>query len=394
MNFANYKVVVVGSGLYGATLAERLAEDAKVPVLILDRRPHIGGNSWSEVDTKTGIEFHKYGSHLFHTNSVSVWDYVRRFSEFTSYRHRVKTLHKGRVFSMPINLDTISSFYGKYVCPSEALNLINAEIAKESDILPNSLEDKAILSIGRPLYEAFIKGYTAKQWQTQPNLLPPEIIGRLPVRFNFDDRYFSDRFEGLPTNGYADLITRMLSNKKIDVLTSTDYFDIKDHFSDDQLIIYTGPIDRYFDYRCGRLNWRTLDFEFETIEQPDFQGTSVMNYADENVDYTRIHEFQHLHPERVNLSGKTLIAKEYSRFAGNNDEPYYPIGTRSDQVIYGMYKTMAQGRPNVIFGGRLGTYRYLDMHQAIGAALKCYSSRVIPFLRNGIVSAEVGSIDE
>jgi UDP-galactopyranose mutase len=383
---ADFPIIVVGAGFFGATLAERVANDAGVPVLVLDKRSHIGGNAWSEVDAKTGIEYHVYGSHLFHTSSEEVWRYITRFSEFTDYRHRVFTVHRGQVYSMPINLGTISSYFRRHLTPDEARALIQAEIDREGITAPTNLEEKAISLIGRSLYDAFIKGYTEKQWQTDPRQLPSSVITRLPVRMTFDDRYFSDPYEGLPRDGYAALFERVLSSTNITIALNTDFHDIAEQVSPRQLVVYTGPIDRFFEYRCGRLGWRTLHFEREVIPTDDFQGTSVMNYADIEVPFTRIHEFKHLHPERCYDSGQTLIAKEFSRFAGPSDEPYYPIATFDDRKRIAAYKELAQTLPNVIFAGRLGSYKYLDMHQAIGAALRTYENRVIQFIKDGLYS--------
>ena len=281
---------------------------------------------------------------------------------------------------MPINLGTICAFFGRQLSPADARALIELEINAEGIVNPTNLEEKAISLIGRSLYEAFIKGYTAKQWQTDPRLLPASIITRLPVRLNFDGDYFNDKYQGLPRDGYAALVGKMLSNSKIGIALNTDFRDIAKLLSPDQLIVYTGPIDRYFEYRCGPLGWRTLDFERETVSTDDFQGTAVMNYADADIPFTRVHEFKHLHPERRYAPGNTVIAREYSRFATGADEPFYPIGTTEDKRLFREYKNAARALQNVIFAGRLGTYKYLDMHQAIGAALKCYQSRVRPYL--------------
>lgn len=375
-----YPVVVVGAGLFGATVAERIANEAGIPVLVIDRRRHVGGNSWSQIDAATGIEFHPYGSHIFHTSSDEVWNYVTRFAEFSGYRHRVFTVHRGQVYGMPINLGTICAFFGRHMTPADARKLIVSEINSENIVSPANLEEKAISLIGRSLYEAFIKGYTAKQWQTDPRLLPASIIARLPVRLNFNDYYFDDKYQGLPREGYAALIEKMLSNEKIRIELKTDFHDISEFPSTDQLIVYTGPIDCYFENRSGPLGWRTLDFEREIVPLDDFQGTAVMNYADAEVPFTRIHEFKHLHPERQCHPGKSLIAREYSRFATPTDERYYPIATSKDKQIFAEYRNAARAIPNVIFAGRLGSYKYLDMHQAIGAALKCYRNRIRPYL--------------
>lgn len=379
MNLEGYDVVVVGAGFFGLTIAERAANVLGRRVCILERREHIGGNSYSEQDAETGIEYHKYGSHLFHTNSEEIWDYLHRFTRFTSYRHRVFTLHQAKVYPMPINLGTMCSFFGRHLTPTQARALIVQQSATDKSADAANLEDKAIALIGRPLYEAFIRGYTKKQWQTDPRELPPDIITRLPVRFTFDNNYFSDRFEGLPVDGYTAVFKRMIDSPLIHIHTGVDFFDVRRRLGPGQLVAYTGPIDRYFEYRAGSLGWRTLDFEKEVVPVDDFQGTSVLNYADEDVPYTRVHEFKHLHPERTYASGKTVIYREYSRFASRADEPYYPIATAQDRARLSAYKQMAEAERNVIFGGRLGSYKYLDMHQAIGAALKTFREQVVPF---------------
>lgn len=380
MQLSDFDVVVVGAGFYGATIAERAASQLGSKVCVIDRRHHIGGNAYSEVDAESGVEVHRYGTHIFHTNSGRVWDYLQQFTEFTDYRHRVFTVARGRVYSMPINLATISAAFGRPMSPQEASAAIAAEAGNDGLANAQNLEDKAVGSIGRTLYDLLIRGYTQKQWQTDPKELSADIISRLPVRLTYDDRYFADRYEGMPRGGYTAIFHNMLANPNIDVRLGVDYFDIAASLRPEQLVIYTGPIDRFFDYRCGTLGWRTVDFEREVHDVADFQGTSVMNYADENVPFTRIHEFKHLHPERTHPLAKTTIYREYSRFANRADEPYYPINTPADRAMMDGYKTMMTGHSNIIFGGRLGSYKYLDMHQAIGAALKTYSNEVQPFL--------------
>lgn len=381
VDFSSFDVVVVGAGFFGATIAERAANELGLKVCILERRDHVGGNSYSRIDKDTGIEYHPYGSHLFHTSSEAVWTYLQRFTSFTDYRHRVFTVHEDRVYSMPINLATICSFFGRFYSPSEAKKLIEQQAKSCSIDAPDNLEEKAVSLIGRPLYEAFIRGYTIKQWQTDPKLLPSDIITRLPVRFSFNDRYFSDKYEGLPRDGYYNIFNAMLRHENIFTILNADYFEIDKSIDSNYLLIFTGPIDRFFQYRAGRLGWRTLDFERDVLPLDDFQGTSVMNYADEHVPYTRIHEFKHLHPERRYVANHTLIYREYSRFANDADEPFYPINTAADKALYGTYRTMAKKLPNVLFGGRLGTYRYLDMHQAVGAAMKVFDRDIVPWFR-------------
>ncbi|MBQ3060723.1 MAG: UDP-galactopyranose mutase [Desulfovibrio sp.] len=357
-------ILIVGAGLSGAVMAERIANDLDRPVTVIDKRNHIGGNCWSEIDSETGIECHKYGSHIFHTSNREVWEYISRFTEWNTYQHRVWTSYQGRIYSMPINLQTINSYYGLNLTPEEAKAFIQAEAAKENITEPRNLEEKAISLIGRPLYEAFIRGYTLKQWEKDPRELDPSIITRLPVRYNYNNRYFNDTWEGIPLHGYAKMFERMLSHPNITVQLNTDWFDIRDSISPDTLVIYTGPIDQFFDYRFGRLEWRTVDFTIERHNCADYQGASVINSADPETPYTRIHEFKHYHPERED-TGKTVIYREYSRFAGEGDEPYYPVSTEINKNIYNKYKILEYENDNIIFSGRLWLYRYLDMDVSI-----------------------------
>jgi UDP-galactopyranose mutase len=379
--FDNVDLVIVGAGFFGLTIAECATRELGLRVLVVEKRDHIGGNAHSRIDPDTGDEVHVYGSHIFHTNSEEVWHYSRRFTEFTAYRHHVFTRHAGRVFSMPITFGTICEFFGRAFTPDEARALLSGQALELANRVPENLEEKAISLIGRPLYEAFIRGYTAKQWQTDPRDLPADTITRLPVRYTFDACYFADSWQGLPARGYFRLFERMAANPLIRIATNTDFFAIRDRLPRVPLI-YSGPIDRYFDYRLGHLGWRTLDFEREVVQTRDFQGTAVMNYADAEVPFTRIHEFRHLHPERRAEAARTVIFREYSRRAGLNDEPYYPINTAADRRMYDGYRALAAAEPNVIFGGRLGSYRYLDMHQAIGAALKVFAREIGPHIRD------------
>nr|MBA2531903.1 NAD(P)-binding protein [Nocardioidaceae bacterium] len=311
----NVDLVVVGAGLFGLTVAERCATDLGLRVLIIDRRHHIGGNAYSEADPDTGIEVHQYGAHLFHTSNTRVWEYVNRFTTFTGYQHRVFTIFAGKVYPMPINLATICAYFGEALSPDAARTMVAEQAGEIKSADATNLEEKAISLIGRPLYEAFIRGYTAKQWQTDPRDLPPEIISRLPVRYNFDNRYFSDTYEGLPTQGYTTWLTRMADSELIEVRLETDFFHLRDDIVGNVPVIYTGPVDSYFDYAAGDLSWRTIDFEYEVKPVGDFQGTSVMNYAAEDVPYTRIIEPRHFHPERDYPTDKTVIMREFSRAA-------------------------------------------------------------------------------
>ncbi len=387
-------LVIVGSGFFGLTIAERAANELGKRVLVVERRDHLGGNAYSEPDPETGIEIHRYGAHLFHTSNKRVWDYVNRFSTFTDYVHKVYTVHDDVVYAMPINLGTINHFFARALSPEEAKALVLEQSSEVEPGTAKNLEEKGISLIGRPLYEAFIRGYTAKQWQTDPKDLPASIISRLPVRYTYDNRYFSDTYEGLPTDGYTALLERMADNPLIEIRLETDWFDVRDVIVGGGVptvpVVYTGPLDRYFDYAEGRLGWRTLDFEREVVPVKDHQGTSVMNYADESVPYTRIHEFRHFHPERDYPEDKTVIMREYSRFAEQDDEPYYPINTPADREMLLRYRQRADAEQGVLFGGRLGTYQYLDMHMAIASALQTYDNVLKPHLVDGAPLKDAG----
>ena len=390
-------LIVVGSGLFGLTIAERAANDLGLRVALIDRRSHIGGNAYSENDPATGIEVHRYGAHLFHTSNERVWEYVNRFTSFTNYVHKVYTSHQGEVYPMPVNLGTINQFFRAAYSPSQARALIAEQAAELGDKTPENFVEKGISLIGRPLYEAFIKHYTAKQWQTDPEQLEASIISRLPVRYTYDNRYFNDTHEGLPTDGYTAWLERMADHPLIDVRLGTDFFDDSQEINRDNVrgnvpIVYTGPVDRYFGYSEGELGWRTIDLEEEVLPIEDFQGTSVMNYPDLDVEYTRIHEFRHFHPERDYTKDATVIMREFSRFADRDDEPYYPINTAADRAKILQYREAAKGEPNVLFGGRLGTYKYLDMHMAIGSALSMFDNKIKPHFAEG-VALESGGVD-
>ena len=390
-------LVVVGSGLFGLTIAEQAATELGLKVVLLDRRSHIGGNAYSENEEQTGIEVHRYGAHLFHTSNERVWEYVNRFTGFTNYVHRVYTRHNGIVYPMPINLGTINQFFNAAYSPAEAKALIAEQAGELAGTDPQNLNDKGISLIGRPLYEAFIKHYTAKQWQTPPEELPASIISRLPVRYTYDNRYFNDKYEGLPVDGYAAWLERMAAHPNIEVRLNTDFFSDDHEYSREKVlgqipVVYTGPVDRYFDYAEGDLSWRTIDLEEEVLPIEDFQGCSVMNYPDADVPFTRIHEFRHFHPERDYTKDATVIMREYSRFANKGDEPYYPVNTSVDREKLLKYRDLAKGEQNVLFGGRLGTYKYLDMHMAIGAALSMFDNKVRPHFAQG-AKIESGGVD-
>ena len=378
MTHSGPDIVVVGAGLFGLTIAERAAAELGLRVLVLERRDHIGGNCASAPDPDTGIEVHRYGSHIFHCDDETIWRYVNRFSAFNSYCHQVVTRHRGRFYSMPIKLGTLSAFYERALTPAEARALIRSETGNTAHTDPDSLEAKAVATIGRPLYEALIRGYTGKHWGADPRTLPAEIITRLPVRYTFDQRYFSDRHQGIPVDGYTALLSRMATSPLIEVRIATDFFAVRDHLPAHRLLVYTGPLDRYFDERCGPLGWRAVRFEREVVASPDFQGTAVINEADAEVPWTRTHEYRHYHPERRQPADRTVIFREFSGPPGVDADPAYPIRTIENVRRLNAYLALARAEENTIFGGRLGSYRYLDMHQAIGAALKCFDGSIRP----------------
>jgi UDP-galactopyranose mutase len=386
VSFSGYDLIIVGSGFFGLTVAERTATQLDKRVLVLERRSHLGGNAYSEPEPETGIEVHRYGAHLFHTSNKRVWDYVNQFTDFTGYQHRVFAMHAGQAYQFPMGLGLISQFLGRYLTPDEARAWVTEQAAEIDPASVHNLEDKAISLIGRPLYEAFVQHYTAKQWQTDPKELPPAVISRLPVRYTFNNRYFNDTYEGLPVDGYTAWLNKMADHPNIDVRLETDFFDVRNEIPAGTPIVYTGPIDRYFEYAEGWLGWRTLDFEQEVVQTGDFQGTPVMNYNDADVPFTRILEFRHFHPERDYPADRTVIVREFSRNAEKDDEPYYPINTPDDRVKLERYRELAKVEArdrNVLFGGRLGTYKYLDMHMAIGSALSAFDNKIAPHLTEG-----------
>lgn len=358
-----YDLIVVGSGLYGSVFAQQ-AHERGHKVLVLERREHIGGNCYSETHPGTAINIHRYGTHIFHCNDDAIWEYINRFTGFNRYQHRVLTTSNNRVYAMPINLGTINAFYGLNLKPEEVEPFLASK--REGIASPANMEEMAISLVGRELYEAFIKGYTIKQWACDPRELPAATIARLPVRHSYHDAYFNDRYQGIPLEGYTPIFERMLEG--IPVELGVDFFARQDHWrSQCKCLVYTGPIDRYFEYAHGRLGWRSVRFETEVLGVDDYQGTSVMNYADEAVPYTRIHEPRHLHLEKTHPVGQTVIMREFSQV--DDEAPYYPINTRADKEMFAKYRELQAREKDVIFGGRLAEYKYYDMHQVIGAAL-------------------------
>ena len=369
--------LIVGAGFFGSVIAERIANDLNKRVLVIDRRDHIGGNCYSSEDQSTGIEYHVYGTHIFHTSDREVWTYITQFTEFNGYHHQVLTKYQNKVYQMPINLETINAFYDKDFKPQEAKEFIDREVKKENIEHPKNLEEKAISLIGRPLYEAFIKGYTIKQWEKDPKKLSASIINRLPIRFDYCEDYFRNcRWQGIPIGGYTKIFERLLSSPNIEIELNCDYMEHKNEFEVKEKVIFTGRLDQFFNFRYGVLDWRSVDFRREMIDYEDFQGTSVMNYAELSVPYTRIHEPKHLHPERDYQVSKTVIFYETSRMSEINNS-YYPVSNDRNRDLSAIYIEEAKKNEKVIFGGRLGEYAYYDMDKTILSALKCYNEQIL-----------------
>ena len=366
------KILIVGAGFSGAVIARELAEKG-FAVTILESRNHIAGNCYSERDADTGVMVHKYGPHIFHTDNEEVWNYLQRFDEFMPYVNRVKAQVKGRIFTLPINLLTINQFFNKTLRPSEAKDFINS-LGDQSIVDPQTFEEQALRFVGKDLYEAFFKGYTIKQWGISPSELPASILKRLPVRFNYDDNYFAHKFQGMPKNGYTHIVEGILKHPNISVSLNTS-FDSKMPLNEYEHVFYSGPLDSYYGQQFGKLAYRTLDFVEEKLKE-DYQGCAVMNYCDQEVPFTRITEHKHFSPWESHEG--TVIFKEYSRLADENDIPYYPIRLVKDQELLNKYLDLASKEDKVTFIGRLGTYRYLDMDVTIAEALECSRK----FLRN------------
>ena len=361
-----FNYLIVGSGLYGATIAQQ-AKKAGKSVLVIDKRPNIGGNIYTE--KIEGINVHKYGAHIFHTNNKEVWDYVTSFVDFNRFTNSPVANYKGELYSMPFNMYTFNKMWG-VVTPEEAAAKIE-EQKKEITGEPKNLEEQAISLVGRDIYEKLVKGYTEKQWGRDCKDLPAFIIKRLPVRLTFDNNYFNALYQGIPIGGYTKLIEKMLEG--IEVRLNVDYLENKEEL--DKLaekVIYTGPIDAYFNYKLGTLEYRSVRFENEILDKPNFQGNAAVNYTDRETPWTRIIEhkwFEFGKDENGNDLPKTVISREYSSEWKLGDEPYYPVNDAKNSTLYEQYKALAEAEDNVIFGGRLGEYKYYDMDKTIEVAL-------------------------
>lgn len=357
-----HRILIVGAGLSGAVIARRLA-DAGHAITVIDKRSHIAGNCHTERDAETGIMLHVYGPHIFHTDDEEVWAYVNAFERFKPYVNRVKTTVGGRVYLLPVNLHTINQFFGKTFRPDEARAFI-ASLAEGPDGDPRTFEEQALKFVGRELYEAFLKGYTRKQWGCDPSELPASILKRLPVRFDYNDNYFFHRFQGMPENGYTAMVEKILRHERISLHLSTAF--VRQNAASFDHVFYSGPIDEYFGCDLGRLGYRTLDFEMFRYDG-DYQGCAVMNYGDADVPFTRITEHKHFAPWEAHE--KSICYREYSRACGADDIPYYPIRLAAEEALLGQYLERAALETGVTFVGRLGTYRYLDMDVTIREAL-------------------------
>jgi UDP-galactopyranose mutase len=356
------RILMVGAGLSGAVIGRKLAE-AGHTIVVCDERSHIAGNCYTERDSDTGVLVHVYGPHIFHTDDEEVWSYVNRFEPFMPFVNRVKTTSGGRVFLLPVNLHTINQFFGKTLRPDEAREFL-ASVADNTIEDPKTFEEQALKFVGRDLYEAFFKGYTVKQWGCSPTELPASILKRLPVRFNYDDNYFFHRFQGMPQNGYTEMVEKILAHERIQIRLN-QRFSRADAEGFDH-VFYSGPLDGYFDFELGRLGYRTLDFE-RFYADGDYQGCAVMNYGDVDVPFTRITEHKYFSPWEKHE--KSVCYREFSRACEEGDIPYYPIRMADEKALLQRYVERAGEEQKVTFVGRLGTYRYLDMDVTIREAL-------------------------
>jgi UDP-galactopyranose mutase len=357
------KIAIAGAGFAGAVMARELAETGKYKIVVFESRPHLAGNCHTERDPATGVMVHQYGPHIFHTSREDVWNYVNRFAKFGPYTNRVKAVTARGVFSLPINLLTINQFFGKSFDPREAKEFI-ASLGDSSIEEPKTFEDQALKFLGRELYENFFYGYTKKQWGVEPTELPASILSRLPVRFNYDDNYYTSRYQGIPVDGYTAIVEKILDHENIEVQLG-EKFDpaFKDQFDH---VFWSGPIDAYYNFELGRLQYRSLQFERFDAEG-DYQGNPVINYCEARIPYTRITEHKHFAPWETHE--KTVCFREYSKLAEPSDTPYYPLRLQKDKELLRQYMDRIQSEAGITFIGRLGTYRYLDMHVVIGESL-------------------------
>ena len=356
-----YDYLIVGAGFFGAISAFELTKKG-YKCLVIEKRNHIAGNCYTE--NVEGINVHKYGAHIFHTNDQEIWDYVNALVEFNRYTNSPVAMNHGKLYNLPFNMNTFYQIWGVKT-PKEAAAKIAEQTEKYKDITPKNLEEQALKLVGDDIYKLLIKEYTEKQWGVKATELPAFIIKRLPVRFTFDNNYFNDRFQGIPMGGYTKIFEKLLEG--IEVQLETDFFENRVCFEDlAENIIYTGPIDKFFNYEAGKLNYRSLRFENETLDMENFQGNAVVNYTSHEEAFTRIIEHKHF---EFGTQEKTIITREYPQDWNENLEPYYPVNDEVNNTIYNAYKKKAEALENVIFGGRLAEYKYYDMHQIVGSAL-------------------------
>lgn len=358
-----YDYLIVGSGLFGSVFAHEATRNGK-KCLVIDKRNHVGGNIYTkEVE---GINVHVYGAHIFHTSNKEVWDYIQQFAEFNRYTNSPIANYKGEIYNMPFNMNTFNKLWG-VVTPEQAKAKINEQIKESGINEPKNLEEQAISLVGRDIYEKLIKGYTQKQWGRPCSELPSFIIKRLPVRFTYDNNYFNDTYQGIPIGGYTQIIEKMLEG--IEVKLNYDFFDYREKLEKIcDKIVFTGMIDQYYNYQLGTLEYRSLKFETELLNVDNFQGNAVVNYNEYEIPYTRIIEHKHF---EYGKQSQTIITREYPAPWQKGDEPYYPMNDEKNNALYQQYKVLADKEKNVIFGGRLGMYKYFDMHHVIAEALHC-----------------------
>lgn len=358
----HYNYIFVGAGLFNATIANEALKAGK-SCLVIEKRGHIAGNIYTE--NIEGINFHKYGAHIFHTDSKEVWNYVSQFAEFNRYTNSPVANFHGLLYNLPFNMNTFNKIWPDVITPQQAQERISEQASVMAGKTPRNLEEQAISLVGKDIYERLIKGYTEKQWGKKCTELPASIIKRLPVRLTFDNNYFNDRYQGIPIGGYTQIVEKML--KGADILLNTDFFDDREKWlSSADKIIYTGTIDRFFDYSEGELEYRSLKFETEILDCPNFQGNAVINYTSSDVPYTRIIEHKHF---EFGTQPKTIITREYPADWKRGDEPYYAVNDARNSALYAKYRALSEKQDKVVFGGRLGMYKYYDMDDTVAAAL-------------------------
>lgn len=360
-----YDYLIVGAGLFGAVFAHEMTAKGK-KCLVIDKRAHIGGNIYTE--EIEGINVHKYGAHIFHTSKKEIWDYVNRFATFNRYTNSPVARYKDEIYNLPFNMNTFNKLWG-VITPQEAREKIEEQVKEAGIVNPSNLEEQAISLVGKDIYEKLVKGYTEKQWGKRADELPAFIIKRLPVRMTYDNNYFNDLYQGIPVGGYTPMIEKLLEGS--DVLLNTDYFGDREAFNNKaEKVLFTGMIDEYFDYCFGELEYRSLKFESQVLDTDNYQGNAVVNYTEYEVPYTRIIEHKHF---EYGTQPKTVITKEYPARWKHGDEPYYPMNDEKNNALYEKYKELATKEDKVFFGGRLGMYKYYDMHNVIEEALKLSS---------------------